>query len=269
MEHIEPGSELSDSTKNGLRKDATSPLLEIACFNEESAIIAARAGADRIELCRDYASGGLSPEPETVAKLKSQISIPVYVMIRPHAESFHYSDTDFETMKCTMQSLMKKGADGFVFGILTQDAPAQAVSRIDVVRNKELVELAQGRPCTFHRAFDLIPESNWDFALADIAECGFTSILTSGPSGGTAIECVDQLGRLIHERLVQLRRRMEGCDRLPQIIVGGGVRATNIRILWERTRALAFHSAALALSSMELASDSEVEALRAALTQAT
>ena len=49
MEHIEPGSELSDSTKNGLRKDATSPLLEIACFNEESAIIAARAGADRIE----------------------------------------------------------------------------------------------------------------------------------------------------------------------------------------------------------------------------
>ncbi|GMF75010.1 unnamed protein product [Aspergillus oryzae] len=220
-------------------------------------------------LCQDYASGGLSPEPKALAILKSQISIPIYVMIRPHAESFYYSDTDFEAMKRTMHSLREKGADGFVFGILTQNTPAQAAPRIDVARNKELVELAQGRPCTFHRAFDLISESNWDTALADIVECGFTSILTSGPSDGTAIECVDDLDRLVHERLEQLRGRVEGHARLPQIIVGGGVRATNIRMLWERTRAPAFHSAALAQSSVELVSDAEVEALRAALNKAT
>ncbi|KAE8313468.1 copper homeostasis CutC domain-containing protein [Aspergillus transmontanensis] len=269
MEQIQPDSASRHSTNNGSSKDAASPLLEIACFNEESAIVAAKSGADRIELCRDYASGGLSPEPEALATLKSQISIPIYVMIRPHAESFYYSDTDFEAMKHTMHSLRENGADGFVFGILTQDAPAQAAPRIDVARNKELVDLAQGRPCTFHRAFDLISESNWDTALTDIVECGFTSILTSGPSGGTAIECVDHLDRLVHERLEQLRGRVEGHARLPQIIVGGGVRATNIRMLWERTRAPAFHSAALAQSTVELVSDAEVEALRAALNKAT
>ncbi|KAE8382007.1 hypothetical protein BDV26DRAFT_49707 [Aspergillus bertholletiae] len=256
MEKIQPGSASS--------KNATWPLLEIACFNEESAIIAARAGAGRIELCRDYASGGLSPEPETVATLKSLITIPIYAMIRPHAESFYYSDTDFEAMKRTMHSFLENGADGFVFGILAQDAP-----RIDVARNKELVELAQGRPCTFHRAFDLIPESHWDTALADIVECGFASILTNGgPSGRTAIECVDQLDSLVHERLEQLKKRMEDHHRLPQIIVGGGVRATNVGTLWQRTRAPAFHSAALTQSSVELVSEVEVEALRAALDKA-
>ncbi|GAB1200456.1 copper homeostasis CutC domain-containing protein [Aspergillus pseudonomiae] len=269
MEQIQPGSASRDSSHNGSDKNAHRPLLEIACFNKESAIIAARAGADRIELCRDYASGGLSPEPETVAILKSQISIPIYVMIRPHAQSFYYSDTDFEVMKRTMHSFLEHGADGFVFGILTQTAPEEAVPRIDVARNKELVDLAQGRPCTFHRAFDQISESNWDTALTDIVECGFTSILTSGPSGATAIECVSQLNHLVHERLERLRGRVGDHSWLPQIIVGGGVRATNVGMLWERTRAPAFHSAALAQSSVELVSDGEVEALRAILNKAT
>ncbi|OGM45037.1 copper homeostasis protein [Aspergillus bombycis] len=270
MEQIQPASASRDSSQNGSDKNAYRPLLEIACFNQESAIIAARAGADRIELCRDYASGGLSPEPETVAALKSQISIPVYVMIRPHAQSFYYNDTDFEVMKSTMHSFMENGADGFVFGILAQNAPEETAARIDVARNKELVDLAQGRPCTFHRAFDQISESNWGTALADVVECGFTSILTSGgPSGATAVECVAQLDHLIHERLERVRERVEGHDRVPQIIVGGGVRASNVGMLWERTRAPAFHSAALAQSSVELVSDGEVEALKATLNNAT
>ncbi|KAE8353085.1 copper homeostasis CutC domain-containing protein [Aspergillus coremiiformis] len=244
------------------------PLLEIACFNAESAVIAARAGADRIELCRDYASGGLSPEPETVRRLKGQISIPIYVMIRPHAESFYYSDTDFETMKRAMFTLKKQGADGFVFGLLTeatQHASGEVAPWIDIARNKELVQLAAGRPCTFHRAFDLIPESQWDTALADLAECGFTSILTSGgPSGKTAMECVDQLHNLIQERRKQLKGRVDD-GRLPQILVGGGVRAANIEALWERTCAAAFHSAALDRWSVERVSDGEVNALKAVL----
>ncbi|CAG8251013.1 unnamed protein product [Penicillium nalgiovense] len=35
------------------------PILEVACFNQESAVVAAGAGADRIELCKDYHLGGL------------------------------------------------------------------------------------------------------------------------------------------------------------------------------------------------------------------
>lgn len=252
-----------------VNKNASKPLLEIACFNIESAVIAAQAGADRIELCRDYASGGLSPYPEALATLKCKLSIPVYVMIRPHAESFYYSDADFKAMKCTISMLDERGADGFVFGILNsaiQEGSGEATPAIDVARNKELVKLAEGKPCTFHRAFDLIPESQWDATLKDIVECGFTSILTSGgPSGSTAIECVDQLESLVHARLERLKACVKSDDRLPQIIVGGGVRAANLGTLQERIRAPAFHSAALAQSSVETVSHDEVEALRAVL----
>ena len=35
--------------------------LEICCYNLDSAMIAADAGADRIELCADPAAGGTTP----------------------------------------------------------------------------------------------------------------------------------------------------------------------------------------------------------------
>lgn len=57
-------------------------ILEIACFNLESAIIAAEAGAHRIELCDDYASGGFSPTLNAMKWARQQIKIPLHVMIR-------------------------------------------------------------------------------------------------------------------------------------------------------------------------------------------
>ena len=36
-------------------------MLEIACFNKESALIASRAGADRIEFCAGFEVGGTTP----------------------------------------------------------------------------------------------------------------------------------------------------------------------------------------------------------------
>lgn len=58
-------------------------LLEIACFNTESAFIAQQAGADRIELCDDFAVGGTTPDVNTVMDARVRITIPVFVMIRP------------------------------------------------------------------------------------------------------------------------------------------------------------------------------------------
>jgi copper homeostasis protein len=40
-------------------------VLEIACFDYESALIAAKAGAGRIEYCHDYSMGGKSPDAES------------------------------------------------------------------------------------------------------------------------------------------------------------------------------------------------------------
>ncbi|KAJ5674293.1 uncharacterized protein N7477_004227 [Penicillium maclennaniae] len=247
------------------------PVLEIACFNQESAINAANGGADRIELCRDYASGGLTPAATTLRALKYLIDIPIYVMIRPHSKTFCYDKASFEIMKATVSTMRDLGADGFVFGILNphyEDRSKGLSSWIDVARNRELVKLAEGRPCTFHRAFDCVPESHWDTALNDLIRCGFASVLTSGgPSSDRAIDCVEKIANLA-QQLDQLQGPSQlSCSPL-RIIVGGGVRSSNIQSLLRTSHARAFHSSAL-LSSGGTVVMSEVERLRATLRRSS
>ncbi|KAJ5953712.1 hypothetical protein N7501_007991 [Penicillium viridicatum] len=245
------------------------PILEIACFNQESAVVAAGAGADRIELCKDYHLGGLSADTDILERLKSQLTIPIYTMVRPHAEGFCYEEFDFEVMKQTLNSLKSCGADGFVFGILNRSSQKTCdpnVSWVDVSRNKQLVQLADGRPCTFHRAFDVIPEPHWENALSDIMECGFTSILTNGGASGTrAMECVDKLQTLVRYKMQLQGERKLQSNRVPEIIVGGGVRASNIG-LFHNIDASAFHSAAL-LTTEEVVSATEVLKMKDEITR--
>ena len=41
-------------------------VLEICCYNLPSCMVAVQAGADRIELCADYAEGGTTPSYGTI-----------------------------------------------------------------------------------------------------------------------------------------------------------------------------------------------------------
>lgn len=184
------------------------PKLEIACFNEDSALIAAREGVDRIELCKNYPSGGLTPNPETLQNIKTQCDIPTYTMIRPRKGSFLYTEKEFAQMKTQLQTLKEAGADGFVFGILT------ANGKVDTKRNSTLVNLAEGLPCTFHRAFDEI--ENKKQALKEVTACGFKTILTSG-GASSAIKGVSVLKKL----------KKQGGDKIT-ILAGGGIRSYNI-----------------------------------------
>lgn len=189
-------------------------------------------------------------------------------MIRPHSRDFCYDKDDFETMKATLQLMDNSGADGFVFGILHK-APhrggADRRSWVDIARNKELVQLAAGKPCTFHRAFDCIPESDWNTALEDIRECGFTAILTSGgPSSTNAVDCMDELADLVNRQSCNPGSHSQAGRRGLDVIVGGGVRPTNIGMLRKKTLATNFHSSGLS-SSSELVSITAVQDLKQAL----
>jgi copper homeostasis protein len=68
--------------------------LEIACFNLESALVSQQAGADRVELCDGFDEGGTTPALETVQKAHEQLTIDLYVMIRPRGGSFDYTDEE-------------------------------------------------------------------------------------------------------------------------------------------------------------------------------
>jgi copper homeostasis protein len=171
-------------------------------------------------------------------------------------------------MKATLQLMNNSGADGFVFGILHETPYQGGADRnlwVDIARNKELVQLAGGKPCTFHRAFDCIPESNWDTALEDIRECGFAAVLTSGgPSSTNAVDCMDGLADLVNRQSFNPEFHPQAGRRALEVIVGGGVRSTNIGVLREKTLATNFHSSGLS-SSSEIASTTAVQDLKRAL----
>jgi copper homeostasis protein len=210
--------------------------LEIACFDAPSAIRAARAGADRIELCADYDSGGLTPPTAWLEALRGSLDIPVRVMIRPRAHpgdrlvdrpgasDFCYSPAEFEGMKADILEYKALGADGFVFGILDH------ANAVDIERNRELVDLARPFPCTFHRAFDC--QADKAEALETIISLGFTTLLTSGVHG-SALE-----GKEILRELVRL-----AAGRI-QVMPGGGIRSINFTELASSVQASWYHSAA-------------------------
>src|SRR5690606_30621506 len=151
-----------------------------------------------------------------------------------------YSMQEFAQMKNDILTYNALGVDGFVFGIL------DATGNIDKQQNRVLVELAGGKPCTFHRAFDEVSDSVQ--ALEDIIACGFTTVLTSG-CAPNVVSGQEEL-----KRLVQQAR-----DRIT-IMPGGGLRSTNIKRIWQDTDAAYFHSSAITDGS-ETAVGEEVKAL--------
>ncbi|UJP63352.1 copper homeostasis protein CutC [Mongoliitalea daihaiensis] len=147
-------------------------LLEVPVFTVEAALEAFRCGAHRLELCSDFSEGGTTPSAGLLQFLKSKISIPIFVMIRPRGGDFIYTEEELEVMEQDISILGASGADGFVFGILDENG------MVDRKANERLLKLAENKPCTFHRAFDLTP--NLKESLNKIQELGFDRILTSG-----------------------------------------------------------------------------------------
>lgn len=215
--------------------------IEIACFTLESVLIAEQAGADRVELCDNLSLGGTTPDIAIVREARSRLTTDLYVMIRPRGGDFYYSDTEREQMRTDILQMKALGVDGFVFGILDQD------NQVDVKANTELVQLASPLPCTFHRAFDEIPDL--ELAIDDLVSCGFSTILTSGGQPN-----VDEGERTLMELVAYAGKRIT-------IMPGGGLRSTNIYRIATRTNATFYHSSAITDAS-GIASPEEIQALR-------
>ena len=199
-------------------------ILEIAVFNIQSALIAANGGADRIELCENYANGGTTPSYGILKTVREKISIPMFVMICPRAGDFLYSDDEFEVIKKDIGICKKLGFDGIVCGILNIDGT------IDQKRTAEIIEWAYPLEFTFHRAFDRCKEPF--NALEFLIDSGCDRILTSGQKA-TVIE-----GKELIKQLIQ-----QADDRIT-ILPGGGLRSNNVAELKAFTGAIEFHSSA-------------------------
>lgn len=207
-------------------------LLEICCYNLQSAITAQLAGAHRVELCADPADGGTTPSFSLIKTARKKISISLYPIIRARGGDFLFSDEEFEIMLHDVITCKKIGCDGVVIGILRADGT------VDKEKCRQLVEAAYPLGVTFHRAFD------WSLnpfeALEDIIDIGCERILTSGQQP-LAVQGIPLIADLVNQ----------AADRII-IMPGSGVRASNIADIARDTGAVEFHSSARVKSKTEM-----------------
>jgi copper homeostasis protein len=215
--------------------------LEIATFDITSAEIALNSVADRIEFCADISSGGITPDLEELRYLKDKYSKPIHVMIRPVGGGFLYTDSEFKEMQKSIIEFSKAKADGFVFGILDEN------QEIDIEKNKILIDLANGKPCVFHRAIDRT--KNIFESTEKLIQLGFKEILTSGGEN-SAMEGKENLKKLVEDYSDDIK-----------ILIGGGVRSNNISELKNVTKGQYFHSSAV-LSYESFANADEIKKLK-------
>ncbi|HZD85369.1 MAG TPA: copper homeostasis protein CutC, partial [Gemmatimonadaceae bacterium] len=93
-------------------------LVEAAVETLDSALAAERAGADRIELCENLSDGGTTPAMRLIAEVAERTRLPVFVLIRPRAGDFVYSDDEFDQMVHDTELVGRLGIAGIVTGAL-------------------------------------------------------------------------------------------------------------------------------------------------------
>lgn len=193
-----------------------------ACVNSAiSAIEAQKGGAGRVELCENLHDGGTTPSAGSICVARKNLTIGLYVMIRPRGGDFLYTDDEFGIMQEDVRVAKSLGADGVVFGILHPDGT------IDMARMKQLASLARPMGITCHRAFDMTADPYK--AMEDLVCLGLDRILTSGQQP-TAPEGA----RLIRNLISKSAGRII-------IMPGSGIKEHNVAELVRSTGATEVH----------------------------
>ncbi|MXQ92692.1 hypothetical protein E5288_WYG004351 [Bos mutus] len=200
-------------------------LMEVCVDSVESAVNAERGGAGRIELCSGLLEGGTTPSMGVLQVVKQYVQIPVFVMIRPRGGDFLYSDREVEVMKADIRLAKLYGADGLVFGALTEDG------HIDKELCMSLVEIcSKFKSVLFISAFDMVHDPV--AALETLLTLGFERVLTSG-CDSSALEGLPLIKRLID----QAKGRIV-------VMPGGGITDRNLQRILEGSGATEFHCSA-------------------------
>ncbi|MBK8706086.1 MAG: copper homeostasis protein CutC [Saprospiraceae bacterium] len=215
--------------------------LEICCASYTSALAAQSGGADRIDLCMGLELDGLTPSAGALRKPREALQIPIFVLIRPRAGNFCYSEHEMEVMLEDIAQAKIMGADGIVCGAL------QADGQLHYEQTARLVAASAPLPFTFHRAFDVCTAPLE--AIDQLAALGVSRILTSGgaPSAPAGAEALKQYIDYAGNRL--------------RIMAGGGIRPDNLAGLMKIAPLQEVHSSARPAGGIETSSG-VVEQLR-------
>lgn len=196
-------------------------LLECATDSVESALAAAKGGADRLELCANLIIGGTTPTLALYDEVRSHSDIPLFILIRPRFGDFLYTDYEANVICREIKMFQKAGAEGVVIGSLNKDGS------LNVEHMKRFIDSAKDMSITLHRAFDMCADP---FAtLKQARELGVNTILTSGQAP-SSLEGIDLYEKLIEKANGEI-----------SILAGGGIKASTIEKLLKQTSLTAFH----------------------------
>ncbi len=149
-------------------------ILEVIVTSAEEAREAEAGGADRLELVRDLASGGLTPEIRVVQEVLESAKIPVRVMVRERASMSAGPAEQAHKLRILAASLSRLPIHGLVLGFIRGGV-------VDIAATRHILE-AVNVPATFHRAFDEIADP--ERAITELKTIPqIDRVLTSGGSG--------------------------------------------------------------------------------------
>ena len=200
------------------------PILEVCTGSLQSVINAVKGGAQRIELCSALSLDGLTPSLgliKTVRKMFPKLTI--HTLIRVREGDFCYNEGEIKVMETDIKEILSY-TDAIVCGALTADGD------IDIAATRRLIDACEGKPFTFHRAFDVC--RNPLKALDELAALHCTRVLTSGqaPTAETGIPALKEYIKHTEGRMT--------------ILPGGGVTPLNAKKILAETGATEIHGSA-------------------------
>ncbi|AXK44465.1 copper homeostasis protein CutC [Brachybacterium saurashtrense] len=229
--------------------------VEIAVEDLAGLEVAARAGADRVELCTDLDRGGLTPPPALVeactdraaALVAAQEARPhfdVHVLIRCRAEhgdfldrpaEFAYRADEIALMARQAEESVTAGAAGVVIGALDEDGLLD-VPALETIRDGALTAgsaVMRGVTLTLHRAVDALPDrARRAEAVQTALRLGMHRVLSSG-GAARSLDGAEDLAAMV-----------EAAEDLLEICAGGGVRPVDVGELARRGGVGAVHLSA-------------------------
>ena len=125
--------------------------IELCVSTMEAITLAKDLKIDRVEVCQNLESGGVTPSA-TLVQLAIDSGLKTHVLIRPRIGGFIYSQEELELIEKEISYFASIGVDGIVIGALLPD------HRINYKFIESVRKDYPNLDITFHKAFDDTPD---------------------------------------------------------------------------------------------------------------
>ena len=181
--------------------------IELCVSTLEAITLAKDLKIDRVEVCQNLESGGVTPS-STLVQLAIDSGLKTHVLIRPRIGGFIYSQDELELIEKEISYFASIGVDGIVIGALLSD------HRINYKFIESIRKDYPNLDMTFHKAFDDTPD--WKASIDVLAESGVNRILSSG--------CASN----VIKGMTTLKSMIEYAPGKIEILPGGGLNENNM-----------------------------------------